>query len=125
RVSASVPFRFRHWLALALALFALNAGLTFHNVWPTPWIWLRRELSIELAVILLVLVAWSMLVRPPGRLAMGFLALFFAVLAIGRYAEVTSPALYGRPVNLYWDGQHLPNVAAMLAEVAPWWAVAL
>jgi hypothetical protein len=33
--------------------------------------------------------------------------------------------LYGRPVNLYWDSQHLPKVAAMLAEVGPWWLVGL
>jgi hypothetical protein len=26
-------------------------------------------------------------------------------------------------VNLYWDSQHLPKVAAMLAEVGPWWLV--
>jgi hypothetical protein len=47
------------------------------------------------------------------------------VLLLGRYAEVTAPALYGRPVNLYWDSQHLPKVAAMLAEVGPWWLVGL
>lgn len=118
-------FRVRHWLVLAFAVFALNAALTFHNVWPTPWISLRREVSIDLAVLLLALVAWSALVRPPGRLAVGSLSLLLVVLAIGRYAEVTSPALYGRPVNLYWEAQHLPNVAAMLAEAAPWWLVAL
>jgi hypothetical protein len=28
-------------------------------------------------------------------------------------------------VNLYWDSQHLPKVAAMLAEVGPWWLVGL
>ena len=44
---------------------------------------------------------------------------------LGRYAEVTAPALYGRPVNLYWDAQHLPKVAAMLAEVGPWWLVGM
>ena len=47
------------------------------------------------------------------------------VLTIGRYADVTAPALYGRPMNLYWDARHLPNVGAMLAEVAtPWMLVA-
>jgi hypothetical protein len=36
---------------------------------------------------------------------------------------VTAPALYGRPVNFYWDAQHLPAVGAMLAKVAPLWLV--
>jgi hypothetical protein len=46
------------------------------------------------------------------------------LFVVGRYADVTSPALYGRPVNLYWDAKHLPAVAAMLAEVAsPWFVV--
>ena len=63
--------------------------------------------------------------RPLGRGARIGLTLLVLVLALGRYAEVTAPALYGRPVNLYWDCQHLPKVAAMLAEVGPWWLVGL
>jgi hypothetical protein len=124
-MSDGVTFRVRHWVMLALALFALNAALTFHNIWPTPWIALRREVSIDIAVIVLALVVWSALARPPGRLAWGGLTFLLVMFAIGRYAEVTSPALYGRPVNLYWDSQYLPNVAAMLAEVAPWWLLTL
>jgi hypothetical protein len=64
-------------------------------------------------------------VRPLGAKARGALTLLVLVLLLGRYAEVTAPALYGRPVNLYWDSQHLPKVAAMLAEVGPWWLVGL
>jgi phosphoglycerol transferase MdoB-like AlkP superfamily enzyme len=119
------PFGPRQWAALAFALLVLNAALTFGNVWPTPWIKPRAELSIELGVLLLALVAWARFVRPLGRAAQVSLALLVLVLVLGRYAEVTAPALYGRPVNLYWDSQHLPNVGAMLAEVGPWWPVAL
>ena len=54
----------------------------------------------------------------PGRRTALWLAALMFVLTIGRYADVTAPALYGRPVNLYWDARHLPNVGAMLAEVA-------
>jgi hypothetical protein len=46
-------------------------------------------------------------------------------MCIGRYAEVTAPALYGRRINLYWDARHLPGVAAMLVEAAPAWLVTL
>ena len=119
------PLTARQWAALAGALLVLNAALTFGNVWPTLWILPRPELSIELAVLLLALVAWASFVRPPGKIALTLLTLLFLAFVLGRYAEVTAPALYGRPVNLYWDSKHLPKVAAMLAEVGPWWLVGL
>jgi len=114
-----------HWVALALALLVLNAALTFGNVWPTLRVVPRAELSIEIALLLLALVAWTSFVRPLGTVARVALTLLMLALLFGRYAEVTAPALYGRPVNLYWDSQHLPKVAAMLAEVGPWWLVGL
>ncbi len=113
------------WLLLAAALYLLNLALSFHNVWPTPWIEDRHELSVEIALLILGLVLWTELRgSPPGRGLMVVLAIVLTLLAIGRYAEVTAPALYGRTVNLYWDAQHLPKVAAMLVEVAPPWLVA-
>jgi hypothetical protein len=124
-MTAVEPRNLRRWLALAVALLVLNAGVTFHNVWPTPWIRLRPDLSLELAVLLAALVAWSSFVRPAGWLARSVLTLLVLLLVLGRYAVVTAPALYGRPVNLYFDAEHLPNVAAMLVEVAPWWLVVL
>jgi hypothetical protein len=45
-------------------------------------------------------------------------------LAAGHYADVTAFGLYGRDVNLYWDGQHLANVAAMLTGSTPPWMLA-
>ena len=112
------------WLVLALAVLLLNAALTFHNVWPTPWIAPTIEMSVELGVLLLGIVAyaaWRGAVPRGLRIA---LAVLLLLLVIGRYAEVTAPALYGRPVNFYWDAQHLPAVGAMLAKVAPWWMIA-
>ncbi len=112
------------WATLAVALLVLNASLTFHNVWPTlavrlatPW-----EVSPELALALLALVAWATW-RAPDRTALPRAAVFAlaalsVLLVLARYAEVTAPALYGRPVNLYWDAPHVGNVVGMLAEVA-------
>ena len=119
------PLSLRQWVGLAAALLVLNAVLTFGNVWPTPRVVPRAELSIELAVLLLALVAWTSFVRPLGKLVCAALTVLMLAWLLGRYAEVTAPALYGRPVNLYWDSQHLPKVAAMLAEVGPWWLVGL
>lgn len=111
------------WRAIGLvaALWLLNAMVTFYNVWPTAFIRPSHELSAELAGILLILIAWQ---RLRGRLPRGLfvvLSVLFVIGAIGRYAEVTAPALYGRDVNLYWDLPHVGAVTAMLTRVAsPW-----
>jgi hypothetical protein len=108
----------REWAPLALALFVLNFALTFHNVWPTWWITTRHELSIEIAVLLLALMLYARFVGALSPPMLTAVALLLTFMAVGRYAEVTAPALYGRAVNLYWDAQYLPHVAAMLAEVS-------
>jgi hypothetical protein len=113
----------RHWLVLAVAVLVLNAALTFHNLWPTLWVTVPLELSIELSALLLALVIYAALGKTLGRTALFALTALLLLLVLGRYMDVTAPALYGRPVNLYWDAPHLPNVAAMLVEVAPWWLV--
>jgi hypothetical protein len=119
------------WLSLVVALLALNASLTFQNVWPTLAIRFPAppEISPELALAVLALVAWgAWWCSAPGRtaparesasraLATGLAALSVPFL-VARYAEVTAPALYGRPVNLYWDTRHVGNVVRMLVEVA-------
>jgi phosphatidylglycerophosphate synthase len=109
------------WLTLAAALAFLNISLSFQNVWPTPAISWRGELSIELAVVLLGLAAYSRRrgAMPPRR----WLAGIWVILAISHYADVTAPALYGRDVNLYWDLRHVSNVAEMLVAAASTWAV--
>jgi hypothetical protein len=76
-------------------------------------------------VALLALTLYARWLGPPTRRVLTTLAVFFTVLAIGHYGEVTVPALFGRPINLYWDGQHIPAVVAMIAKVAPWWLVTL
>jgi hypothetical protein len=123
------------WLLLGAALFVLNASVTFQNIWPTPFVTTRHELSIELAVVLLALVAWAEIaqrLRPaatarrrtvPRGVTIALTVLLFA-MALGRYAEVTAPALYGRSVDIYWDAQHVPHLAAMFAAAAPAWLVA-
>ena len=106
------------WAGLAAALCLLNVALTFHNVWPTPGVRPVPEFSIELTLALLAVLAWAawrgtLPVRLPAALAAAWL-----LLTVARYLEVTAPALFGRPVNLYWDLRHLGNVARMLAVAA-------
>jgi hypothetical protein len=118
--------RWFHWSALAAALFLLNSSLTFGNVWPTPGVRWQGELSIELAacVCLLALASFTR-GTTASRRALRWLAVLWVLLAIGRYADVTAPALYGRDVNLFWDLRHVSNVVAMLARVASWSLIVL
>jgi len=107
-----------------LAVVLLDASVTFHNVWPTLGVHWPGELSVELAALLLALsISNAWLGRTPPR-AVAVLSVLVVVFVLGRYADVTVPALYGRDVNLYWDVPKLGSVIGMLARVASPWAVA-
>ena len=127
------PFKHSHpfvaatagtWLALPVSLWVLNVALSFHNQWPTPWVAIGHELSLEVVLLVFALGAWAEYRGAPSRLAQHWLAIALVLLCLGRYAEVTAPALYGRPINLYWDLPHLPAIATMFAQAAPAWATA-
>ena len=114
----------RRVVVVTLALLVINGAITFHNVWPTLGIRWPGELSVELAVLLLVLsISNATLGRTSARV-LAFLAVVLVLFAIGRYGEVTAPALYGREINLYWDAQHVGALAGMLTAVASPWIVA-
>jgi hypothetical protein len=113
----------RRGLAAAAAIALLNASLSFQNVWPTPAIRWAGELSIECAVFLLILLTSYLRFGGPSRAAVRWLAAAWVVLVLGHYADVTTPALYGRDINLYWDVRYMPDVAAMIAHAAPLWLI--
>ena len=114
-----------NWTVLLLALYVLNFALTFHNVWPTLAITSWHELSVEIAVLILMLALYARFkVRISPHLITG-LAMVLTLLTLARYLEVTAPALFGRSINLYWDAQFLPSVAGMLSEVATPWQIVL
>jgi hypothetical protein len=108
---------------LSLALLLLNSTLTFQNRWPTAGVRWVLELSLDLIALLLALVvAWR---GPPGRWGRGLLLGGVILLTLGRYMDVTAPALMGRSVHLYWDSQHLPQVATMLIDSVAGWQLTL
>lgn len=115
---------FPSWRRVAVAVFALlflNAALSFSTWWPTPGIVLDRRLAPEFVLLwlaVLALVAWR------GRLgnwALGTLTLAYLLLVLGRYADVTTPSLFGRPINLYWDGLQIPRFLWVSAQEMAWW----
>ena len=81
------------WAAIVAALFLVNLMPSFHNVWPTPWITLRPELSVEAAAIVLLVVVVAQRYRVPSWL-IHVLALVLMCLALARY--LVSSALSGR-----------------------------
>jgi phosphatidylglycerophosphate synthase len=111
------------WVALAAALILLNAAVTFHNIWPTPAIGWNGEISVELAVLLLLAIFIHRTTGVPSPTIRRTLAALWLMLAIGRYVDVTAPALWGRPLNFYWDLRFIPDVAAMVAGAAKPWLV--
>jgi hypothetical protein len=116
--------RARPWIAFVqgvLALLALNALLSFGPWWPTPGIVLQARLAPEFVGLWLLLL-W--LVARRGKLsghALGWLAAALLLLVLGRYADVTAPSLFGRPINLYWDLPQLPRFLWVSAQNHPWW----
>ncbi len=111
--------------SLVPAILLLNILLTLANVWPTPAVTWRGEISVELAVAIVALAAVTRNGRRPSRALIGGLSSIWMALALGRYAAITAPALYGRDVNLYWDLRFVPDVAAMIARVARAWQLVL
>jgi hypothetical protein len=123
-VEALRPARYQR-LKLAAALVLLNASLTFDNLWPTPLVRWGSALSLELAVCLLLVCVTAWAARRISPTMVHLAAGVWLLLVLGRYAQVTAPALYGRDINLYWDFQYLPDVVAMGVRVAPLWLVVL
>jgi hypothetical protein len=109
-------------VALAgLALVVLNTSLSFTNWWPTPGILPDYRLAPEFVALwlgLLVAVGWRGPLAPRWLAAISVACL---LLVVGRYADVTVPGLFGREINLYWDGQQLPRFLWVSAREQPWW----
>jgi hypothetical protein len=105
----------------ALALLVLNALLSFGPWWPTPGIVLQARLAPELVGLWLLLLGMAARGGMPSRRALGWLTAAVVLLMLGRYADVTTPSLFGRPINLYWDLPQLPRFLWVSAQDHPWW----
>jgi hypothetical protein len=94
----------------------LDATVSFINIWPTPFVRWTGDVSVELAAVVLVLIVAfgaGLTTLHSIRLAR-WLSTLWVILAIGRYADVTAPSLWGRDLNFYWDLRFLPDVAGMI-----------
>jgi hypothetical protein len=120
--------RWLHGFALVAAVLLLDVSLTFHNVWPTPAISWRGEISAELAAYMLGIIGFVISGDQPDerRISSVWLrriTVIWVFLVLGRYADVTATALFGRDINLYWDLRFIPDVVSLLAKAAHVWLV--
>src|SRR6185503_7720269 len=107
--------RWLHGVALVAALLLLDVSLTFHNVWPTPAISWRGEISAEFGVYILISI-WMSRSRVFSAAALRWITAVWIFFVLGRYADVTATALFGRDINLYWDLRFIPDVVSLLAK---------
>jgi hypothetical protein len=114
----------RDLLLAGAAAVALNAALSFNNVWPTLWIKPDLRLAPELVAAWVAMLAAAWRYDRVPRVLVGALAGLLALLVVGRYADVTVPAIMGREINLYWDGAQLPRFVWVTAKERGWGVLA-
>lgn len=110
-------------LRFGLPFALLNALLTLENLWPTWWALPGPRLSFELCMATLALAIWIRVRGGAGAPLLRSLSLLTVLWVATRYAEVTASAVFGRQINLYWDGRHLFEVLRM--GNAAGWQIAL
>lgn len=104
-------------------LLVLNALLTLENDGPSLWPHFVARLSFELCMALLALTLWAAWRRPLGARALAVLAAVTTFWVLARYLDVTVSAVFGRTINLYWDGRHGWELLQLGSSSAPWWRI--
>ena len=118
----------RGWPRMAAALAALvvlNGLLSFGPWWPTPGVVPQARLAPEMVAVWLLLLWLAARATPPSPRTLWLLAALVLGLVLGRYADVTAPSLFGRPISLYWDVPQVPRFLWVTARGHPWWVSAL
>lgn len=119
--AAAPPKDWRRITGALLAIVFLNGMLSFRDWWPTPGVLPDHRLSPEFVwvwLVLLAVVAWR---GALSRRSLNIFTFVFLLLVLGRYGDVTVPSLFGRPINLYWDGANIPRFLWVSAQEKSWW----
>jgi hypothetical protein len=123
-IEPGAPRPWRRIGAALLALLFLNGMLSFSTWWPTPGIVPDKRLAPEFVWLWLALLAAVGLRGRLSRVLASVFALLYLLLVLGRYADVTVPSLFGRPINLYWDIPQIPRFLWVSAQDLPGWGSA-
>jgi hypothetical protein len=115
------PASWRRVAAAMLALLCLNGLLSFRSGWPAAGIVPDHRLAPEFVALWLLLLAAVALRGAFPRAMVSAVAAAYLALVLGRGVDVIVPGLFGRPVNLYWDGAQVPRFLWVTAQELPWW----
>jgi hypothetical protein len=110
-------------LQALFALFLLNSALAMSNLWPTPFVYIDSRIAPEFVYTWCLLLALPFLIQKPEwrSRAVTWFGLAYTALVLGRYFDTTAPALFGRPINLYWDGLQIPRLLWVMSGKYAWW----
>lgn len=97
-------------LSSLFALLLLNAAMSMTNLWPTPFVKLDNRIAPEFVLLwfIILILVWHRH-KLSARWLTG-LAIAYMFFVVGRYLDTTAPTLFGRDINLYWDGHQIPRV---------------
>jgi hypothetical protein len=96
------------------------------NWWPTPFVYIDSRVAPEFVYLWCLLLAVTLCKRTLSPSMLTIVCGGYALLVLGRYFDTTAPALFGRPINLYWDGLQIPRLLMTLSGKYPGWlAIAL
>ena len=118
--AASAPQPWRGVAAAAAALLCLNGLLGFRSGWVPGSVLPDSRLAPEFVALWLLLLALA-LRGTVSRAVVSAVAAACLVLVLGRYVDVVVPGVFGRPINLYWDGAQVPRFLWVTAQKLPWW----
>ncbi len=121
---APPALRLAQGVRLLAWMLLLSTLLSFNLWWPTPMVVPDHRVSPEFVLLWCALLGWVAWRGALPAWALTVLALLYTLMVLGRYADVGVPALFGRPVNLYWDGLQIPRFVWVSAQALPWWASA-
>ena len=113
----------RWWLAVLPAFVLLNALLTLESRGPGAWLIVSPRLSFELCVAVLALAAWMAWRGRVGPALLNGLAALAILWTAARIVDVLAPAVFGRPVHLYWDGRHAWELLRLASADQPGWQI--
>ncbi len=105
------------------ALFLLNAALSSTNWWPTPFLELDARIAPEFILLWVFLLLLAKCKPAVGGWGLFAITLTYLLFVLGRYFDTTAPALFGRNINIYWDGIQIPRLLWIGAASKPWWQV--